>query len=49
MRSYAQARSACLAAWEVARQEDDYARFAPVFAHLLKLVAERASAVYAER
>ena len=44
VRSYAQARSACLAAWEVARQEDDYAGFAPVFAQLLKLVAERASA-----
>ncbi len=44
VRHYATAKSSAFAAWEDARQQNDYAGFAPAFATLLQLVRERASA-----
>ena len=41
----AEARSVCLGVWEEARAADDYARFAPAFDALLRLVRERAQAL----
>ncbi|HVY65486.1 MAG TPA: carboxypeptidase M32 [Gammaproteobacteria bacterium] len=43
--AFAQTRSHCLAAWEEARSEDDFARFAGPFDALLKLMRERAEAL----
>jgi carboxypeptidase Taq len=43
--AFAESRSRCLAAWEEARQADDYALFAGPFAQLLKLMRERAEAL----
>jgi carboxypeptidase Taq len=43
--AYAETRSHCLAAWERARSDDDFGRFAQAFAPLLKLIRERAEAL----
>jgi carboxypeptidase Taq len=43
--AFAETRSHCLAAWEEARREDDYAAFLGPFAQLLKLMRERAQAL----
>jgi len=43
--AFAEARSHCLAAWERARESDDFAVFAKPFAPLLKLIRERADAL----
>jgi carboxypeptidase Taq len=42
--AFAETRSHCLAAWEHAREHDDFAAFAKPFALLLKLITERAEA-----
>ena len=42
--AFAETRSHCLAAWEDARRNDDYATFLAPFAQLLKLMRERAEA-----
>lgn len=43
--AFAATRSHCLAAWEEARREEDYAVFLAPFAQLLKLMRERAEAL----
>jgi carboxypeptidase Taq len=43
--AFAESRSHCLAAWEVARERDDFATFAKPFALLLSLIRERAEAL----
>ncbi|HLF09805.1 MAG TPA: carboxypeptidase M32, partial [Gammaproteobacteria bacterium] len=43
--AFAETRSHCLAAWEHARSENDFALFAKPFALLLKLICERAQAL----
>jgi carboxypeptidase Taq len=43
--AYAETRSHCLAAWERARTDDDFAQFAHAFGPLLKLIRERAEAL----
>jgi carboxypeptidase Taq len=43
--AFAEARSACLAAWEHARVANDFALFAEPFAELLGLMRERAAAL----
>jgi carboxypeptidase Taq len=43
--AFAEARSHCLAAWEAARRDEDYAAFLAPFAQLLKLMRERAQAL----
>ncbi|HEY5553126.1 MAG TPA: hypothetical protein VIK52_14630, partial [Opitutaceae bacterium] len=43
--AFAETRSHCLAAWEHARSENDFALFAKPFALLLKLIRERAQAL----
>jgi carboxypeptidase Taq len=43
--AYAETRSHCLGAWERARVDDDFARFAQAFGPLLKLIRERAEAL----
>lgn len=45
VRSFARARSRALVAWEEARHENDFHRFAPAFTELLGLVRERAEAM----
>lgn len=45
VRSFAQARSRALVAWEEARHGNDFRRFAPAFTELLGLVRERAGAL----
>lgn len=45
VRKFAETRSNCLAAWEVALREDDFSLFAGPFAEVLALVRERASAM----
>jgi carboxypeptidase Taq len=45
VRAFAEARSQGLAAWENARDRDDYALFAPTFDKVLGLVRERAQAL----
>jgi carboxypeptidase Taq len=45
VRAFAEARSRSLAAWESARQEGDFARFASPLAELVGLVRERAQAL----
>jgi carboxypeptidase Taq len=45
VRAFARARSRSLIAWEEARRENDFGRFAPAFAELLGLVRERAGAL----
>lgn len=43
--AYAESRSHCLAAWERAREKNDFAAFAKPFALLLSLLRERAQAL----
>ena len=43
--AFAETRSHCLAAWEEARSDEDYAVFLTPFAQLLKLMRERAQAL----
>jgi carboxypeptidase Taq len=43
--AFAETRSHCLAAWEEARRDEDYAVFLAPFAQLLKLMRERAQAL----
>jgi carboxypeptidase Taq len=43
--AFAEARSHCLAAWEHAREQDDFAVFAKPFGVLLPLIRERANAL----
>jgi len=43
--AYAESRSHCLAAWERAREKNDYAAFAKPFGLLLSLMRERAQAL----
>ena len=43
--AFAEGRSHCLAAWERARADDDYAPFAKSFGPLLSLIRERAAAL----
>jgi carboxypeptidase Taq len=43
--AFAETRSLCLAAWEAARRDDDFALFAGPFGQLLKLMRERAEAL----
>jgi carboxypeptidase Taq len=43
--AYAESRSHCLAAWERARNENDFSTFAKPFAVLLSLIRERAQAL----
>ncbi len=43
--AFAEARSLCLAAWERAREQEDYALFAEPFERLLRLMKERAQAL----
>ena len=45
VRAFAAAKSRALGAWEEARADDDYGRFAPPFKQLLDLVRERAQAL----
>jgi len=45
VRAFAEARSRSLAAWEAARRDDDFGRFAPALAELMGLVRERAQAL----
>lgn len=45
VRAFAEARSRSLAAWEVARHDDDFAGFAPAFDELMRLVRGRAQAL----
>ena len=45
VRAFAQARSQALARWELARERDDFATFAPAFVRLVALVRERAQAL----
>lgn len=45
VRAFAEARSRALAAWERARHDDDFDRFAPALAELVRLVRERAQAL----
>jgi carboxypeptidase Taq len=43
--AFAEARSHCLAAWERAREDNDFGKFAKPFAPLLDLIRERANAL----
>ena len=45
VRAFAEARSRTLAAWEGARHDDDFAKFAPALTDLVRLVRERAQAL----
>jgi carboxypeptidase Taq len=45
VRSFAHVRSQALARWELARERDDFATFAPAFVRLIGLVRERAQAL----
>jgi carboxypeptidase Taq len=45
VRAFAEARSKSLTAWESARHDDDFRRFAPALAELVRLVRERAQAL----
>jgi carboxypeptidase Taq len=49
VRSFARARSQALGAWEEARGQDDFRRFAPALSELLGLVRERAHALQRTR